>query len=62
MSEEVGVRIVRVIFRPLSAKILTFLAFSTENQALFSALKNLKPLYINTFIINQQALITQTNQ
>ena len=45
MSEEVGVRIVRMIFSAqLLPKILTFL-------------KRLKPLSVNALIFNQQALI-----
>jgi hypothetical protein len=38
-------------------EILTFSAYTTELLVLFADQIRLKPLYVNAFIINQQALI-----
>ena len=37
-------------------EILTFSAYTTELLVLFAEKIKLKPLYVNAFIINQQAL------
>ncbi len=57
MSEEVGVRIVSQFFCHNHPKILACMIFFHRKAATFFNYKTLKPISVNTFRINQQALI-----
>ncbi|NER05619.1 MAG: hypothetical protein F6K17_25050 [Okeania sp. SIO3C4] len=57
MSEEVGVRIVPRLFCHNRPKILALCSSLSSKAGTFLDLKMLKPLYVNAFRFNQQALL-----